>query len=160
MQRPGVIRIEAGSRVWDAIQAAGGFSRLADGESLNLAANIEDGSQIFVPTIVLTPPANPATAVTAETAASTSTAGQPTGTPYPRIDFPININTASGEQLELLPQIGQVRAARIIAYRQSHGPFKRIEDLQNIYDITPEVYAAIRDLISVGEPSATPSTSP
>ena len=160
VQRPGVIRIEAGSRVWDVIQAAGGYTQLADREALNLAAFIEDGSQIFVPTQVLSPPAIEKSTEAGGTETPTPTSGILTETPFPRISFPININTASGEELELLPQIGQVRAARILSYRQSHGPFKRIEDLQNIYDITPEVFAAIRDLISVGEPSSTVAPLP
>ncbi len=89
---------------------------------------------------------------------ASETALPPTGTPA--AIFPIDINTASSLELELLPQIGPVRAARIVAYRQAHGPFKDIAAIQNVYDINPEVYAAIRDLIIAAEPrNPTPSPS-
>lgn len=160
---PGVYRLPPQSRVWDAAQAAGGFAPGADQEALNLAAFVEDGSQIVVPEIhdsitVLPSATNPASAAEIEpTKICVTSAVQ--ASPYPRLHFPIDINTATGEELEALPQIGQVRAARIIAYRSSHGPFKRIEDIRNVYDITPEVYAAIRDLIIASPASLTPSPS-
>ena len=160
---PGVYTLPPQSRIWDAVQSAGGFAPGADQDALNLAAFIEDGNQIVVPVhqraapTEFNPTASPPT--TDLGPAASPTAGTPQPTPYPRLHFPVDINSASSEDLESLPQIGQVRAARIIAYRSSHGPFKRIEDIRNVYDITPEVYAAIRDLIIASPPSLTPSPS-
>lgn len=162
--KPGVYYLESGSRVWDAIQAAGGFSSDADQNSLNLAAFAEDGSQIRVPILTNTPPPEQIPSQTASPNPPSPSPSVPVQTSSPRIQFPIDINTASSEELELLPQIGQVRAARIFSYRQTHGYFKRVEDIRNVYDITPEVYAAIRDLITASQPrettQATSSSSP
>jgi len=160
---PGVYSLPAQSRIWDAVQAAGGFAPGADQEALNLAAFAVDGSQIDVPVLQQdrsTEHNSISVSATGSVGSTpTPTDGTPPPTPYPRLHFPVDINTATGEELESLPQIGQVRAARIIAYRSSHGPFKRIEDIQNVYDITPEVYAAIRDLIIASPPSLTPSST-
>ena len=160
--RPGVYQVPPGSRILDAIHAAGGFSADADRESLNLAAFAEDANQIHIPSRQKNAP----------TQAEISNSGTPTALPtastpvaqtsYPRLEFPIDINTADSQTLETLPLIGQVRAARIIAYREAQGPFKKIQDLRNVFDITPEVYAAIQDLISVGSAGSTlaPLSSP
>lgn len=152
--KPGVYQLPDGSRIWDAVLSAGGFTAEADQNALNLAAFAEDGDKIEVPVFVRVTELK--SAPTIELAStSTPTPGVPTETPYPRINFPININTASALELELLPEIGQVRAARIVAYRERNGLFKKIEDIRNVNDITPEVYAAIRDLITVGDPITT-----
>jgi competence protein ComEA len=152
---PGVYRLPAESRVWDAVQAAGGFAEEADQNALNLAAFIEDGSKIEISFHQEITEAVKAAATVEVPPTPMPTAGIPTQTPYPRINFPININTASALELEQLPEIGQVRAARIVAYRQRNGLFKKIEDVRNVNDITPEVYAAIRDLITVGDQNTT-----
>ena len=157
VHRPGVYALPAQSRVQDAVQSAGGFLPGADTQALNLAAFLEDGLQLLVPTI-------PPTTSVLETQPqntlpkASETALPPTGTPA--AIFPIDINSASSLELELLPQIGPVRAARIVAYRQTHGPFKDVAAIQNVFDINPEVYAAIRDLIIAAEPRhPTPSPS-
>lgn len=173
---PAVYRLPAHSRVEDAIQAAGGFSPDANPKALNLAAWIEDGMQIAVPSLhesVDLLQENPITSnLTAETtpdpfpAEQTTSAVQTTPT-MPKPTFPINLNTATSLELELLPQIGPVRAARIVAYREANGPFQKIEDVRKVYDISEEVYAEIRDLITVQgvtssnpESSRTPSVTP
>jgi len=163
---PGVYSLPAQSRIKDAIQAAGGFTSAADQQALNLADWIEDGSQVIVPvlqkngsnlqshstqgavpeekdaSVAETTPGSAPTATSLPEAQATSTFARPS--------FPININTATSLELELLPEIGPVRAARIIAYREANGPFEKIEQLMKIYDINAEVFAAIRDLITVG----------
>ncbi len=152
---PGVYQLKAGSRVWDAVQMAGGFLSQADQESLNLAEIITDGSRIYVPT------RSAATKIPSELGSIvppvqiSPTADLEVQVSPARIDFPIDINTASAEELELLPQIGQVRAARIVAYRERNGYFKKVEDVRNVYDISPEVFAAIRDLITASQPRST-----
>jgi competence protein ComEA len=145
---PGVYSLPAGSRIEQAIQAAGGATAQADLQAINLAEILEDGNRLVVPT-----------EVPLQTAIATSPAVRATDlptevsdweTPTPTVSFPININTASLEELDALPYIGQVRASEIIAYRQAHGPFKRIEDLLKVYGITQEVFDRIKDLITVG----------
>ena len=145
--RPGVYQLPAGSRVQDAVQAAGGFSPQADPNALNLAALLLDGSRIEVPSVLTAAPSMEIEGASRYAAAATSSATDIPRTPTPSPIFPIDINSASQFELELLPQIGPVRAARIVAYRQAHGPFEQIEDLLKVYDINPEVYAAIQDLI-------------
>ena len=162
--KPGVYQVAPGSRILDAIRAAGGFSVDADRESLNLAAFAEDANQIHIPSRQKNTPTQAGRANTGTMAASPTASISAAQTSSPRLEFPININTADSQTLETLPLIGQVRAARIITYRESHGPFEQIQDLRNVFDITPEVYAAIRDLVTVGsagstlEPLASPAT--
>jgi competence protein ComEA len=148
--KPGVYQVPPGSRILDAIQAAGGFSADADRESLNLAAFAEDANQIHIPSRQKNTPTQAETSNPSAPTALPTASNPPVQTSYPRLEFPIDINIADSQTLETLPLIGQVRAARIIAYREAHGPFEQIQDLRNVFDITPEVYAAIRDLITVG----------
>lgn len=159
VNKPGVYQLPFGSRVKDAVLAAGGFLAQADEQALNLAARVEDGGQITVP--ALAPTLGSAQAALASPPPATPSP-TPAETPTPRSVFPIDINTATQEELELLPLIGPMRAARIAGYRRSHGPFQSIEDIRKVYDIKPEVYEAIRDLIIVSEPPATasPTASP
>jgi competence protein ComEA len=152
--QPGVYHLPANSRVQDAVQAAGGLSPQADPDALNLAALLLDGSRIDVPSVSDAAP--PEETEDASTGTATDIPRSPTPSPI----FPIDINSASQIELERLPQIGPVRAARIVAYRQAHGPFEQIEDLLSVYDITPEVYAAIQDLIKAGNPEADNPPSP
>ena len=145
---PGVYSLPAESRLEQAIQAAGGAASDADLQAINMAAILEDGSQVLVPTrapVVSAPAASPVMRAT-----DLSTAISDWETPTPTVTFPININTASLEELDALPYIGQVRGSEIIAYRKAHGPFKRIEDLLKVYGITQEIFDRIKELITVG----------
>lgn len=130
----GVYALPYGSRVMDAIEAAGGLSAGAVTQSLNMAAILEDGQKVWVPQATATP--------------------QP-GLPLPEravgIDILVNINLASQSQLEELPGIGEVIARRIIAYRESNGPFMKIEDITKVEGIGEVKFAGIKDLITVGE---------
>ncbi|OGO35505.1 MAG: hypothetical protein A2W35_21335 [Chloroflexi bacterium RBG_16_57_11] len=144
--RPGVYTLPAGSRVQDGIQAAGGFLAVADEASLNLAAELEDGIQIVVPSRRSTSlPTEEPTPVTRSQAIPLPT---PRGSPTPK-DQKININTATQLELESLPLIGPVRAKLIINYRTSHGPFKKIEDIINVPEIESYIFELIKDLITV-----------
>ncbi len=133
---PGVYNLPPGCRVQDAIQAAGGFTELADVQSLNLAAFIEDGSRLVVPQRNPEPLSQPAAAE-----------AQWEYSPSPS-DL-ININTASQELLETLPGIGPVLAAKIIAYRQEIGVFNSIEEIEQVAGIGPSKFNQIKDYITV-----------
>jgi competence protein ComEA len=144
----GVYALPAGSRIEQAIQAAGGATAQADLEAINLAEILEDGSQVVVPTRAL--PQTKVAASPAVQATDPPTEAPDWKTPTPTVAFPINLNTATMEELDALPYIGQVRASEIIDYRQVHGPFKRIEDILKVYGITQEIFDRIKDLITVG----------
>ena len=117
---PGVYTLPHDSRVMDAIEAAGGFSENADRENLNLASFLRDGSKLIIPTLEVEAEAEP-----------------------------VNINTATVEELDTLPGIGMVIAKNIIDYREANGPFQSIEDIINVPGIGPATYERIRDLITV-----------
>ncbi|MCL4544397.1 MAG: ComEA family DNA-binding protein [Chloroflexi bacterium] len=115
---PGVYRLAAGARVQDAVTAAGGSTPGADLERINLAAYVTDGEQVTVPVV------GEATA-TPEAIAH----GRARHTPTPTASGPLNVNTATEEQLRTIPGIGKITAARIVAYRAEHGPFGSIDGL-------------------------------
>jgi comEA protein len=76
----------------------------------------------------------------------------PTTSPIPTVSYPININTATAQDLEQLPGIGPTLALSIVAYRESHGLFQTIQQIQNVPDIGPKTYEAIQPFITIGEP--------
>jgi len=142
VRKPGVYSLPAGSRVVDAIQAAGGLLPQADVQAVNQAAPIQDGELIWIPAIRPTatpPPFVPA----AETGIPIQT------TPAITPTFPISLNSASVEDLQALPGIGPKLAQRIIDYRLSHGLFASIEDIQAVDGIGPGIFDKIKDLITV-----------
>ncbi len=142
---PGNWAVPRGSRVNDAILAAGGLLPEADGQALNLAAILEDGQRVFVP-IKSTP-----APVSSEP--STRSSQLEIATPTPA--FPININTATKNDLDALPGIGPSTAEKIITYRNEHGIFVKIEDIQDVPGIGPATFDNIKGLITVGDASVT-----
>ena len=120
---PGLYELPAGSRVVDAIAAAGGFTGSADQTQLNLAQLIEDGQQIVVLAQGAVPAASSGLAV----------AGAP-----------VDINTADATALETLDGIGPALAQRILDYRTAHGGFRTVGDLQNVPGIGPKKFAALK----------------
>lgn len=136
--RPGVYALPPGARVADAVEAAGGATAAADLIQLNLARRVHDEEQIHVPregdpTRVLP------TTVTAP-------AGDPSAGGGSSL---VNINTAGLAELDALPGIGPGYAQRIIDYREANGPFRSVEEIQNVPGIGPSTFARIRDLICV-----------
>lgn len=142
---PGVIALPRDSRVNDAIVACGGLSPDADPQSINLAARINDGDRIVVGSL--------SEQATKNAIASTAAALDPKGkgvtmiTPTP--SFPININTASQQELEALPGIGSMKAEQIVTYRQDHGLFEKIDDIQDVPGIGPTIFERISSFITV-----------
>jgi comEA protein len=120
--RPGVVRVSAGARVVDAIEAAGGGLPDADLDRLNLAAKVADGQRVAVAKLGAPAPVETGAA----TGGGEGAGGGPTG--------PINLNTATATQLEELPGIGPSLAAAIITEREKRGGFKAVTDLQDVRD--------------------------
>ena len=133
-----------GSRVGDAVDAAGGATPDADLTGLNLAARVTDGEQVVVgvPTPV-TPPAGAAAA--GPRRGRVADRGAAGGAPGGRVD----LNTATLEQLDQLPGVGPVTAQRILEWRTQNGRFAAVEQLQEVSGIGDARFATLRDLVSV-----------
>lgn len=128
---PGIHELRPGSRVADALVAAGGLQDEADRRHLNLAEFVTDGQRIWVPRVGESVPEVGATSGgLAESGRSI-----------------VSINNASAANLETLPGIGAHLAAAIVNYRQQQGPFATVEDLINVPGIGPAKLAAIRDRV-------------
>jgi competence protein ComEA len=134
---PDLYSLPPGSNVQDAIETAGGLLPEAYTDTLNLATKLEDGDKLLLPFQPQPdsnlPQENNHTSSTAET------------------KFPININTATLDELDILPGIGEVKAQAIIEYRQSNGAFVAIEQIQNVSGIGPATFEKIENLITVNE---------
>jgi competence protein ComEA len=127
VKSPGLYALPAGSRIVDAVAAAGGFTATADQANLNLAQVVEDGQQVVV-TVQGAVPAAPAGGAVAG------------GT--------VDLNSADATALETLDGIGPALAQRILAYRTAHGGFRTVNDLQNVSGIGPKKFAAIKANVS------------
>jgi len=161
VKRPGVYRFAEGARIDDAVLQAGGARADSYPDALNLAARLEDGAHITVPTktewqrlsaqpapppLVSTAPSNPAQAplVTKNVTPSYPNAS----TPAPNASTPgpagkVRLNTATAQQLETLPGIGPVTAQLILDYRQQHGAFTDLAQLLDIKGIGPKSFEKI-----------------
>jgi len=136
---PGVYSLPPGSRVKDALTAAGGLSPDGEATSLNLADFLQDGQSLSIPQTAPTSTSN------LNPLPTQVIPNEPGEGPREQID----INTASFEELDSLPGIGQDKANKIIAYRQENGPFPTIEAIQEVSGIGPATYENIKDLICV-----------
>lgn len=168
---PGVYELEAGCRVYEAVGQAGGFSENADQNYVNQAQALEDGVMLVIPTKEEAADARErekaAAAGEAQDSAAekigivqggaaeglgivggTSRGGQD-GDSAAASDGRININTASEAQLCEIPGVGATRAAAIAAYRETHGPFEKPEDIMKVSGIKEGMYEKIKDSISV-----------
>lgn len=139
VRHPGVYSLPPQSRVIDAVETAGGMSADADQERVNLADYVRDGQQVYIPKIGTLPPASPAS----------SGGSGPGTTSRNQAGHQININTASATELETLPGIGKVYAERIIAYRETQGPFTDPAQIKKVKGIGDVCYERIKTHIVV-----------
>lgn len=130
VKNPGVYSLSAGSRVFDAIEAAGGFNKIADETSLNLAQSLEDESKIYVGS----KKDKKSSAAAADTEDSSGK---------------VNLNTATIEELMTLPGIGEVRAQAILDFREKNGSFQKVEDLLEVEGIKEGIFQKLESLIAV-----------
>lgn len=132
---PGVRELAEGSRVQDAVEAAGGFAEDAAPDALNLARVLVDGEQVVVPTLE-----------EAEAAGGAGTSVAPGTVPGGKV----NINAASAAELDALPGVGPATAEKIVADREANGPFASPEDLKRVSGIGDKKFAELADLVCVG----------
>lgn len=150
---PGVVTLDEGSRIIDAINAAGGKTEDADLSRINLAYVIEDGVQIYIPSI---------TEVSKESKTNENQIQYITDGPGEGIILvseaqdvgdekivKVNINTANVEKLQTLPGIGESTAKKIIEYRDKNGKFKNIEELKNVSGIGESKFNSLKDKITI-----------
>ncbi len=146
---PGVYQLAAGSRVYDAVQAAGGFAECADESYVNQAQELPDGAKLVIPT---KEEADDSVQLGIVTQDHVNSAGGSEGIEAGSVvaeDGRININTATVEELCKIPGIGATRAAAIVAYREDQGSFKSPEDIMQVSGIKEGTYGKIKDSISV-----------
>ena len=132
--RPGVYELGAEHRVADALSAAGGPTADADLDSINLAMRLSDEDQIHVPSVG-TGGSSGAGGIRSAGSSASASSGK------------LNINTATVDELESLPGIGGAKAAAIVEYRGTHGPFQRVDDLVEVSGIGDGILGSIRHLI-------------
>jgi competence protein ComEA len=140
VMRPGVVRLSPGSRVADAVAAAGGLRPGTNPASVNLARPLSDGEQI----VVAVPASASAPSVSSGGAGASRSSTDSTGGAAK-----LDLNAASADDLEALDGIGPVLASRIVAYRADNGRFVSVEDLRRVSGIGPKIFAAISDQVRV-----------
>jgi len=127
VRHPGLVTLPTGSRVADAIAAAGGPLRPADLARINLAARVSDGQLLLI-------------GVPGASAESSGASGG---------GGPVDLNSATVDQLDALPGVGPVLAQRIVDWRQAHGGFRTIDDLQQVPGIGPRKFSDLKALVAV-----------
>lgn len=146
VHRPGLVTLDSGARIADALTAAGGVLDGADLIGLNMARRVSDGEQIVVG--ITSPPGAP-------TAMGSSVTAPPGQSPGPGADAgpdapsAVNLNTATAEDLDALPGVGPVTAAAIIGWRDANGRFTSVEQLGEVDGIGPARLEKLRDLVHV-----------
>ncbi|BCJ88581.1 ComEA family DNA-binding protein [Effusibacillus dendaii] len=125
---PGVYTLPVGSRVADALQAAGGANDQADLQTVNLAQKLVDGGMLVIP-------------VKGEKEAGASTASS--------VQRKVNINTATAAELDAVNGIGSTRANDIVAFRERQGPFQSVDDLLKVKGFGPKLLESLREQITV-----------
>lgn len=140
---PGVVYLDEGSRVADAIEACGGMTDDASAESLNLARIVVDGERIQVQSVAEMETAS-------QTVASSGSSAPVASGPSSQVaSGKVNINTADSSQLQTLSGVGESKAKKIIDYREANGPFKSIEDLANVSGIGEKTVENLREYICI-----------
>jgi competence protein ComEA len=135
VRRPGLVRAPIGSRVADVLALAGGALRGVDLTTLNLARQVTDGEQIIVGQ-----PSQPQPTVPPASASS-----NPTTAP----NAPVNLNTATLDELDALPGVGPVLAQRILDYRTQNGPFTTIDQLQEVPGVGPKKFDSLKSHVRI-----------
>ncbi|MHB9058407.1 MAG: helix-hairpin-helix domain-containing protein [Bacillota bacterium] len=162
VKEPGVYKLPQGSRVVDALTAAGGVTTDAAADWLNLAAKVVDGEKVYVPNKKEVAAARGTGAATGRGGTASGGAGGLGGLAGPGstgggalappgvglVGGKVNLNLADQAALETLPGIGPALAQRILAYRTSHGSFQSIEELRNVSGIGERKFAEIKDLVA------------
>lgn len=142
----GVIELEQGSRIIDAVNKAGGFTEEADTNKVNLAYELSDGVKIYIPS-------KTEENVTFETEYITENSGDNVITEESEMKETksslVNINSATQTELETLPGIGPSIALKIISYREENGKFLSIEDIKNVHGIGDNKFENIKELICI-----------
>ncbi len=147
VNKPGIVIINQGSRVYEAIEMAGGLSNDANINILNRAAFVEDGTKLYIPRLGETQDTALNQYLNSEYYSSTSGSGdKASGEAIPK---KININTANSIELQLIKGVGPSTAERIIEYRKTKGPFKKIENIMDVKGIGPKTFEALKDRITV-----------
>ena len=146
VKSPGVYSIPSGSRVFQALQSAGGFSADADREAVNLAAAASDGAHIHFPRKgeSAAQPSSGQSGSAAQKTSPSSVGGKVQG-------GMVNVNSASAAELEALAGVGPKTAQAIVAYREANGPFARAEDVMQVKGIGAKKFEAMKGQISVGK---------
>jgi len=153
VNRPGIYRVAPGMRVYELVQMAGGFTGWADQEAVNLAQLLEDGQKVAVPRLPEPEPTAQAPEKPAHPQQQPSSVPPPTtaippsnitkpSAPPPIQPYIVNLNTATRADLERVPGIGPVLAARIIAYRRRYGAFKTVYELRLIKGVGQQRWPA------------------
>lgn len=164
--RPGVYSMENGDRIFQVIEAAGGFAEDAARDYVNLAMELSDGMKIVIPTLAEVDSAKEQVSEKTTVEAGTTEAGDNKQIEIGVVDTgsevsssvseslssdKVNINTADSSELQTIPGIGPTRADAIIEYRNSVGLFKTIEDIKNVSGIGESTFAKLQASITVGE---------
>ncbi|MBV7507554.1 helix-hairpin-helix domain-containing protein [Bacillus sp. sid0103] len=138
IKQPGVYQANTGERVIDVISRAGGLTDKADQSQVNFAEHVKDEMIIYIP-------AKGEEGITTPIASG----GNNSSSGGSQKDTKININKADETQLQNLPGIGPAKAAAIVEYRNTSGPFKTVEDLKNISGIGDKTFEKLKDLITI-----------
>ena len=162
VEDPDVYELPTGSRVYEAVQAAGGFAEDADSNYVNQAQKLSDGVKLVIPTLEQTQAivsegdngdavgiVGIQDSVGGQEPVLSSADGDAGAGQNDALDGRININTASEAELCNIPGIGAVRAAAIVAYRQEKGGFASVEDIMNVSGLKEGTYEKIKDSIKV-----------
>lgn len=152
--KPGVYELKTDSRVFEAIEAAGGFLPEASGASINQAQPLSDGQQIYVPTQEEAKEGYSGAAAALQNGAAQENGAQNNGTQSADAsgeaqDGRVNLNTATLESLMTLPGIGESKAQAILSYREEAGGFSSVEDIMQVPGIKEGTFAKFRDRLTV-----------
>lgn len=152
VKKPSVVHLAPGSRVMDAVKAAGGLTDTAVTERVNLAQLLTDGQQVVIPNretpvTALTHAAPPGTAGTA-TGPGETTSGA-SGNLAAGAGARVNLNTATAAELETLPRVGPVLAQRIVDFRTEHGPFTAVEELDGVSGVGAAMMEALMPMVTI-----------